>query len=204
MPAMAAPDETTKHFLKIAEGIDLMPIRAELAANPEAWLADTSRQTKVRCQRETETIYLRSAVKPFPPGIDNGNDVHESRATRMSQRFPDTLAWCEAFARSTGGRLGRVVLVSLRPKGRVYPHVDHGAYYAVRDRFHLVVDSPSGSPLITEDETAVLQEGELWVFDNKKRHEATNQSDMSRIHLIFDVEPKPGRGHYVASSSTMA
>ena len=193
-----------RHFRKIADGIDLEPIRAELAAYPQAWLADTSRQTKVRCQRETETIHLRAAVKPFPPGVADGNDVHPSRPTGMARHFPATLDWCETFARALGGVLGRVTLVRLCPQGRVYPHVDDGAYYAARDRYHLVIDSRDGSPLVTEDETAVLTEGELWVFDNKRRHEAHNRSDRPRVHLIFDVEPAPGRGHYVASSSSVA
>ena len=193
-----------QYFRKIAEGIDLADIRAELATRPEAWLADTSRQTKVRCQRETQTIHLRSAKKPLPPGVSNANDVHESQATRISAQFPMTIAWCEAFAQSIGGRLGRATLVSLQPQGRVYPHVDGGAYYARRDRYHLVVDSPDGSPLVTEDETAVLAEGELWVFDNKSRHEAHNRSDRPRVHLIFDVEPPPGQGHYVLAEALSA
>lgn len=186
-----------QHFRKIADGIALSAFRRELSAQPDAWLADTSRQTKIRCQRETRNIFLRTAQKPFPPGVTNGNDVHESRNTRMAARFPDTLGWCEAFCRLTGGRLGRVTLVSLEPQGRVYPHIDHGDYYALRDRYHLVIASPGGSPLVTEDETAVLQEGELWVFNNKRRHEALNIADRPRVHLIFDVEPAPGHGHYV-------
>jgi aspartyl/asparaginyl beta-hydroxylase (cupin superfamily) len=149
------------------------------------------------------SIYLRAARKPFPPGVSNGNDVHESHDARMAAAFPRTLAWCQGFARAIDGSLGRVALVSLQPRGRVYPHVDHGAYYAARDRYHLVIDSRDGSPLVTEDETAVLAEGELWVFDNKKRHEARNDSDLPRVHLIFDVEPAPGRGHYVPSASSL-
>ena len=46
-------------------------------------------------------------------------------------------------------------------------------------------------------ETVVMQEGELWAFDNKAKHDARNLTDEPRVHLIFDVLPGPGRGYYV-------
>ena len=185
-----------KHFKKIRDSIDLTAVLDELASQTDAWAEDTSRQTKVKCQRETETIFLRSVAKPVPAGV-NANDVHPSRLTRMAKRFPKALELCEAIAAGENGRLARATIVKLLPNGRVYPHIDHGNYYRIRDRYHLVLVSQAGSPLITGEETAVLQTGELWVFDNKVRHEARNTSSAPRIHLIFDIEPAPGEGHYI-------
>ena len=45
--------------------------------------------------------------------------------------------------------------------------------------------------LICDDEEARMHEGELWWFDNKKPHEASNESDADRIHVIFDLLPPP-------------
>ena len=193
----AGTGDTTSRFMRIAEGIDVAPILAELAAAPEMWLADTSRQRKVRCQRDTRNIFLRVAKKPLPPGARNANDVHESRVARSAARFPRALAFCQRIADLQRGRLGRATLVALQPRGWVRPHVDAGAYYRVRDRFHLVLKSPGGSPLTAGGETVVMREGELWAFDNKARHDARNPSDEPRLHLIFDVLPPPGRGYYV-------
>jgi aspartyl/asparaginyl beta-hydroxylase (cupin superfamily) len=67
--------------------------------------------------------------------------------------------------------------------------VDGGDYYRIRDRYHLVLVSAIGSPMACGDEEAVMREGELWWFDNKKPHEAFNRSDEGRIHLIFDLDP---------------
>lgn len=75
--------------------------------------------------------------------------------------------------------------------------MDAGAYYRVRDRFHLVLRSPGSSPLTSGGETAVMRAGELWAFDNKTRHDARNPTDEPRVHLIFDVLPADGRGYYV-------
>ncbi len=185
------------HFVKVAESVNIAPFLAELEAAPEMWLADTSRQRKVRCQRNTQNIFLRAPRKPLPPGARNANDVHESRVAPAAGLFPLTLAFCERIAANFGGALGRATMVALQPKSRVLPHVDAGAYYRIRDRFHLVLRSGRGSPLSVGDETAVMRAGELWAFNNKERHWAHNPSDEPRVHLIFDVLPPPGGGFYV-------
>ena len=186
-----------RHFIRIAESVDITPFLSELDAAPEVWAADTSRQRKVRCQRHTRNIFLRAPRKPLPPGATNANDVHESRTAPAARRFPRTLAYCERVAAELGGTLGRATLVALRPNGRVFPHVDAGAYYRIRDRFHLILRSPEGSPLSAGGETVTMRPGELWAFDNKTRHSADNPSRQPRVHLIFDVLPAPGRGFYV-------
>lgn len=181
--------QNLQHFRLINPAVDIQPLLDEIAANTDRWLQDTSRQDKVNVQRETNTIYLRSAVKPFPPGITSGNDVHASRRTRMAEQFPTVLGWAEQFAAAQSGELGRVTLVRLAPRGRVYPHIDHGDYYRVRDRYHLVLHSPTGSVLAAGGEWVRMHPGECWWFNNKEPHEAYNESDDWRIHLIFDVKP---------------
>ena len=192
-----ATHEAAARFTRIATGIDVVPLLSELAPAPEAWLADTSRQRKVRCQRDTQNIFLRVAKKPLPPGSKNANGVHESRTAKSAARFPRALAFCEEIAGLQEGQLGRATLVALQPRGWVRPHIDAGAYYRIRDRFHLVLRSRDGSPMTSGGETVVMREGELWAFDNKVEHDARNPTDEPRVHLIFDVMPAPGRGYYV-------
>ena len=185
------------NFTRIAERLELGALDAELEGASDLWLLDTSRQRKVRCQRHTRNIFLRAAMKPLPAGAKNANDVHESVRTRTAGRFPRTLGFLRTVAEAEGGTLGRATLVAL-PGGRcVYPHRDTGAYYRARDRYHLVLRSPEGSPLQAGDQAVVLREGELWVFNNKIRHSASNPAPHARVHLIFDLLPAPGRGHYV-------
>ena len=185
------------HFTNIVRAVDIQPLLAELDAAPGMWFVNTSRQRRIRCQRSTRNIFLRAPMKPLPPGAKNANDVHESRIARSARKFPRTLAYCESVADRLGGTLGRATLVALLPHGRVFPHVDAGAYYRIRDRFHLVLRSAGGSPLAAGDERVVMRPGELWAFDNKTRHWADNPSDEPRVHLIFDVLPAPGRGFHV-------
>ena len=185
------------HFTRLTEHVNITPLLEELDAAPEMWIADTSRQRKVRCQRHTRNIFLRAPKKPLPPGATNANDVHESRVAPAARRFPSALALCERIAEEFEATLGRATLVALLPKSRVFPHVDAGAYYRVRDRLHLVLKSSQGSPLSAGDETVVMHPGELWAFNNKARHWANNPSLQTRVHLIFDLLPAPGRGLHV-------
>lgn len=203
--ALALPDRGTldpdARFVRIGSGLDIAPWIAEVDANRRRWFDDTSRQRKVRCQRDTLNIFLRAARKPLPPGARNANDVHEIRTMAAADSFPEVLAFCRRVAALQEGKLGRVALVALLPHGWVRPHTDFGAYYRIRDRFHLVLRSPGGSLLTAGGQAVVMREGELWAFDNKTRHEARNPSDKRRIHLIFDVLPGPGRGYFARPAS---
>lgn len=189
-----------KHFRRLREGVEVEAIAAELASRPELWSAQTGRQN-VRVQAEALAIPLRGLRKSRIEGRKRG-DVHASRYTTLSRSFPAARRFIEEVAESLGGRLGRAKIVDLPPGRRVHPHVDRGEYYARRDRYHLVIRS-EGCRLRAASEEVVLRPGELWWFDNKVEHEAWNDTSSPRIHLIFDVEPRP-RGARVGRTRTTA
>lgn len=175
-----------KYFKLVRSGIDVAPLLEEVTAQEQAWLADTGRQDKIRVQRDTNTIFLKSAV-PRPDLHINENQ--ETRLTAASKLFPKALALMTQFAEEMNSTLSRATIVRLKPRSQVFRHIDEGSYYFLRDRFHLVLRSPTGSVLMSGGETVRMQEGELWWFDNKQFHESYNESDDWRIHYIFDLLP---------------
>jgi uncharacterized RmlC-like cupin family protein len=186
------PSSQYKHFEKL-EDVSIEPMLDELEKNNDLWLANTKRQSNIRVQRETNNISLRNAVRPRPGGIVT-NDMHPSCDTELAQHFPLIYGFAESFAERIDGELSRLTIVRLNPQAQVYPHIDHGEYYLVRDRYHLVLSSPLGSEMICGDEKVIFRNGELWWFDNKAPHEAFNNSDQGRVHLIFDVKPNQRSG----------
>src|SRR5260370_19482452 len=104
------------------------------------------------------------------------NDVQECATTPEAACLPCLVGFLEEFAKEQQAALQRAMIARLKPNGRVYPHVDRGSYYARRDRYHLVLVSPGGSELVSGGETAILQEGELWWFDNPRPHSARKPS----------------------------
>jgi ABC-type multidrug transport system fused ATPase/permease subunit len=179
-------ERAMKNFRRIQEKTDITPILEELARQPEAWHAQPGRQ-RIAVQREAESIPIRG-LRKTAIGERKRRDVHESRYTTLSQRFLSVVAFIEDFADEQGAALGRAKIVRLPPGAQVFPHRDRGKYYACRDRYHLVLQSP-GSWMRCGGEEVTMREGELWWFDNKQEHEARNDSEHDRIHLIFDLEP---------------
>ena len=173
-----------KYFKLVRSDIDVAPLLEEVRSHEEAWLIDTGRQDKIRVQRDTNTIFLRGAVHRSDLNI---NENQESRLTSISKRFPRALAFMTEFAREMNCHLSRATIVRLKPKSRVFRHIDEGSYYFLRDRFHLVLQSSTGSVLMSGGEQVRMQKGELWWFDNKQYHESRNESADWRIHYIFDL-----------------
>lgn len=175
-----------KYFELIRSGIDVAPLLEEVYSQEEAWLLNTSRQDKIRVQRDTNTIFLAG---PVPRPDLNVNENQESHFTAVAKLFPKAVAFMTGVAEELDSQLSRATIVRLKPRSQVTRHIDAGSYYFIRNRFHLVLYSSAGSVLMSGGEQVRMQEGELWWFDNKQYHEAHNESDEWRIHYIFDLLP---------------
>ena len=74
-----------KYFKLIRSGIDAAPLLAEVRSQEQAWKLNTSRQDKIRVQRDTDTIFLSGPVAR--PDL-NVNENQESNLTAISKLFP--------------------------------------------------------------------------------------------------------------------
>jgi len=188
-----------QHFEMIRDGIDTRPILAEIEANAELWSLDTSRQEKITTQRETETITLRSHADQasIDSRVRRARPVrYKGRPSPVAPRLPIVNAFVDDLVQSMNGTPGRVVMTKLRPHGRIFPHTDDGLYWLLRDRYHLVVKSVAGSHFKAGGEEVRMRTGELWWFDPTVLHEAFNESDEHRIHVIVDVLSRQSLGTF--------
>lgn len=176
------------HFKLIRSAIDPKPFLEEIASVDDAWAASTGRQDKIAVQCEAMAIPLRG-LRKSAIGERKRRDVHESRWTSGSAAYPVACAFLKEIAEALDSELSRAKIVCLPAGRRVYPHVDRGEYYLLRNRYHLVLKSTHGSWLKAADEEVRMREGELWWFDNDQPHEAHNDGDEDRIHMIFDLLP---------------
>jgi len=181
-----------KNFKLIRSGIATSPLLRALSSVDTAWDLQTGRQEKVRVQREALAVPIRGLRKSCLLGRAR-RDVQESRWTTGSARFPLIRHFLQSVAEDLDCCLGRARLVALPAGRRVYPHIDRGRYYQLHDRYHLVLTSSLGSWLRAGDEEVRMQAGELWWFDNRQIHEAYNDGDEDRVHLIFDLLTPAGR-----------
>ena len=178
-----------QYFKLVRSGIDPRPFLDEIASVNGAWEAATGRQDKIAVQREALAIPLRG-LRKSAIGDRKRRDVHESRWTGSAKDYPIACAFLREIATALDSELSRAKIVCLPAGRRVYSHIDRGEYYRLRNRYHLVLKSTHGSWLKAADEETRMGEGELWWFDNDQPHEAFNDGDEDRIHMIFDLLPK--------------
>ncbi len=174
---------------ELVERVVVTPYFQELNEYLREHSWNLGRGLHIKAQQDTVSIGIRKASKHLVRRGDNysfhtqlvspGNDIHH---------FPLTLAFLKQFAKRKRGILSRAILVKLLPRKKVLAHYDHGEYYAIRDRYHIVLSS-KGSEMLTGGVTSTFVTGDLFYFNNHLTHEAYNNSDEDRIHIIFDVLP---------------
>jgi Aspartyl/Asparaginyl beta-hydroxylase len=189
-----------QYFKRLSSAVDKVALLSEIDSVENAWSIATGRQEKIAVQREALSIPLRGLCKSAI-GERARRDVLESRWTTSSNKFRRVRTLIEYWARRTGSLPGRAKIVCLPAGRRVYPHIDRGEYYRRHDRYHAVLKSSQGSWLKAGDEEVRMREGELWWFDNQQVHEAFNDGDEDRIHIIFDLLPEKRTAEPCAGSA---
>lgn len=184
-----------RNFLKLAQGVDVMPLAHALARNPQLWHEDTYlRHYPQGPFGQIDSIMLRFPEKALVDSVVAQeeflakHDQHESIDYPAYATLPEARPLIMNLMNYVGGtRLGRCLINRIAPGGRIFPHCDsedHAAYY---DRHHIVIQAAPGVDFRAGDEHAMMQTGEIWWFDNAVEHEVVNNSGVDRIHLIVDI-----------------
>lgn len=183
-----------KHMQLIGSGIDTTPILLELSRHSDLWGEITFRQDFPGSpHHDTQTICLRM-TQEFSDDVSAedmvGANTLEAVDFPAYEKIPSAhplVMWL--MAKVNGERLGRVMIVKLAAGGSIEPHIDEGEYPKYYDRFHVVLDSSDrGCIFQVDDETARMRKGEVYWFQNLLPHEAFNDSNVDRIHMIIDIK----------------
>jgi phosphoenolpyruvate-protein kinase (PTS system EI component) len=170
-------------------GLCIEAIRAELEAS-DLWVDMDSRTDRPKTYANTFRIQLRTNLRIAGKSY---HDIHETRDLPAWKVLTETRRFVLGFLSEIGGELGHVRVTNLAGNAEITPHVDIGEYCAIRDRYHLVINSENGTLFTSGDETVTMRENELWWFDNKQMHSVRNLSESPRTHLVFDVLPPDRR-----------
>lgn len=157
------------NFTLIADGLDVAPALAELAALPELyWTANHG-------NRADRLVALLG-----PDG-----------RPRQRERLPAIWALIERVhaiaARDFGdsGTLDYARVGKLPPGHAIAPHADghDGVRYR---RYQIVLASGPAAVLVLDGESRNLGPGEAWQIDSSKIHSAVNHDPVPRIIILFD------------------
>lgn len=181
-----------KHFLRLAERVDTMPLLHALHRQPELWNADTFRtQYPGTPHREVDDILLRfsdpAKCNTVSTVIGDGKPVWHPAAAKLPWRpiVLDLMRRVEAY------QLDRLLITRLAPGGRIMPHADDQGEYVndpSRERYHVVIQGLPGSLYTNGDETVTMRTGEVWLFDPLLVHSIQNNSEDDRIHMLVDLK----------------
>ena len=195
-----------KNFHRLATGINVGPLLASLARNPDWWHEDTYLRTFPQGPfGECDSVILRfpprsmAATKEEADALlkTPGYDQHECVDQPIYGRLPEARQLVmNLFAYVGGTRLGRVMINRIQPGGRIFKHsdtLDHANYW---HRHHICLQSAPGVIFSAGDEQVYMAPGEAWWFNNGKggpnddrpQHEVLNNSTVERIHMVIDIK----------------
>lgn len=185
-----------KHFIKIAESIDVAPVLAQLDDHPELWNANTIRKTAPGTPHaQMSDIWVRY----------NDNRFYEARGDYAGFNDMHVPVWYPAwrmlpalkpivFGLMTalqGEMLGGVLITKIPPGHVIAKHKDDSWHVRTFEKFYVSLQSAPGAIFGCEHD-GVREElhpnaGECWLFDNKKTHWVENKSKIDRITLIVCI-----------------
>lgn len=175
-----------RYFLKIAEGVDVIPLLSSLNAHPELWNQNTLRTKHPgTAHSEVSDIWVWFNDISDPVAVLNDKEVVPYPAWNIL--FPLRSIVLDLMRRVNAVRIGRVIVTRLPPGKTITPHVDGGAPATYYTRFQIVLQSFPGVVFNIGPEAVMFRPGEVWQINNKKEHSVINNSTDDRIVVIVDL-----------------
>lgn len=182
-----------RSFLKIADGVDVVPLQLELARNADLFGRFGERQYAAGTPHAGMTdIWVRyNDRRPFEESGDFSriNDSHESVWYPDSVKLPSARRIAmQVMAHVGGERLGGVLITKLPPLGVIDPHTDAGWHAEKYDKFYVAVQGGPGATFGFPEGEIQARDGDVWWFRNDVPHWVRNDASGDRIAMIVCVE----------------
>ena len=183
-----------RQFLRIAQGVNVLPLAMELHRAPNLWNAFSARKSYDGTPHAAVSdIWVRGRAR------EQISDPASLIGEYRSVFWP---AWHALpalrplvfgmMATAQAVELGSVLLTRLPPGAAILPHTDGGVGWSpefYNAKFHLTVAGQSLSRCAGDAVT--MMAGEVWTFDNLLEHSVENPGDVDRIVLIVSMRCEP-------------
>lgn len=188
-----------KNFLKIAEGVDVMPLLLSIQRQPDLWDRHKVRkEAEGTPHREMSDIWIRyNDVSKYETSGDYGgfNDEHDSVWYPSYYQLPEIRPILFGLmSRVEGERLGGVLITKIPPGHKIEPHADDSWHVQYYDKFYVSLKSNEGANFYCEDEVICPKAGDIYWFDNRRVHWVDNESNDDRMTLIVCIRTHRFRG----------
>jgi len=188
-----------KNFMKVAQGVDVIPLLLEIHRQPELWNKNPCRLSKVGPHHETQDMFLR--YKDETENVKTGDwsnfsDEHIPDWNKTIDFLPSSKKIIFDLMHRVGGEmLGGVFVYKVEPGKQIYPHVDKGWHASFYDKFNVCLQSNQNAAFIYDDESMVQSQGDIHLFRNDTTHRVINEGKDD--HIVMTVCIRLDRGYRV-------
>lgn len=173
-----------RHFLKVAENVDVLPVLHSLALNRDLWDENDLRTTHPgSAHSETSDIWVFFNEL----SDDVVNDIQTIPYRGWDVLLPLRPIVLDLMRRVQGTQLGRVLITRMKPGTKIPAHVDGGAPVTFYRRYQIALQSLPGAVFAIKDEEVNFKSGEVWWINNGAEHSVINNSTDDRIVCIVDI-----------------
>lgn len=169
---------------KFISNINVNDLKLKIKELPDQiWHEHTIRQTLFEPHKHTETLEIMWDMESLQT-----NKIGKTHTNFYKLKIETFLEIIKPLYESIYGEgyFVRVLLVKLKAKTKIAPHVDNGESLINCKRTHIPIITNDYVTFTVGGETKCLKEGEIWEIDNTKEHSVINDSNENRIHLIID------------------
>lgn len=171
-----------RNFLLLRSGIDIEPLRQQVAQISDQEWAESGREKKFYAHRKTQSLILASDdFKHLPP-------TYAPAFSRFEREIQPILESIASFYGGEGTVL-RMLLVRLTEGEVIDPHVDEGMSLLHCHRIHVPIITHEDVAFCVGGEKRHLAAGEIWEINNATVHYVENFSHRARVHMIVDWAP---------------
>lgn len=157
------------NFLLIADGLDVAPALAEIAAQPDyVWLQ------------------INPDASRYIPLLAGDRERQFEAELAQAWRLIDRVLAILAAEHGDAGALSHARIGRMPPGAGLPPHFD-GVDGVRERRYQLALASRPGVALVVGGETKCPRPGEAWQIDASRTHSVANGSDADRLTILFDT-----------------
>lgn len=148
-----------------------------------------------RTNTKLKSIHFFSEMDLLPIVTSEGmfqactHDVPRHFSHTDHEIFPLVMKEVEKLEQYYNAKCLFAVFDMLRPGARIFPHFDQSPTFASCHRVHLPLVTHIDAKLIVEDRSYFFKAGTYFEFNNRRLHQAINQSNINRTHLVIDLLP---------------
>lgn len=176
-----------RNFLRLASGVNVLPVLTALAAKSELWNVHsirTAHPASPHAQADDILVFFND-IPADPAQVVNDIQTRPYPAwSALPQLRPlifDLMRLTEAV------QLGRVIISRLAPGARIASHVDEGAPATFYQRYQVALQSLPGALFRIGDERVNFASGDAYWINNCAEHEVINNSSDDRLALVIDM-----------------